>query len=468
MLQTRNLSIAGYGPSGAPRGKLWVTATLTIADHDIDGGTVLPEPVTEQLADNGFGVLGIWPNERGTQGSRYQIQIYDDERTYFDRAIYMPDADSSLGQLVEEQPQTDDSKTAAAISAAAAKLWATYTPGEPVPAPPGDGELESALSYAIAAGQARDAILMDPGFIAVAADLVGADAIGAVAAITLQVQALAPLTEQIQALAVVDAEIAALAPHAAAIGELAPKADDIAAVALIGAQVTAVADAAGSVTVVADSIGAVATVSEYMAAVLTAAGNIQAIIGAPSAASAAASSADLSEAWATGAEPGGPGTLSAREEADRAEDAATASEAATVRPDLLGTLLYAIDQAGQANRQIPSLQQQVDGALADVDDAIDGFQAQLDEELAAPALDIAALLGAVAHLASVAGQSAEQLAGGTARFRGGSLADPALRIGTIGIYSSAADTLSVAVAGSEVLRVTPAGITVYGTVTEVA
>jgi len=47
------------------------------------------------------------------------------------------------------------------------------------------------------------------------------------------------------------------------------------------------------------------------------------------------------------------------------------------------------------------------------------------------------------------------------------LADPALRIGTAGIYSAAADTLSIVIAGSEVARFTASGLTVYGLVTEV-
>lgn len=67
---------------------------------------------------------------------------------------------------------------------------------------------------------------------------------------------------------------------------------------------------------------------------------------------------------------------------------------------------------------------------------------------------------------SLIGQIADQINGGQVALRGGSLADPALRIGTAGIYSSAADTLSVAIAGVERLRITAAGITVYGTVTE--
>jgi hypothetical protein len=65
------------------------------------------------------------------------------------------------------------------------------------------------------------------------------------------------------------------------------------------------------------------------------------------------------------------------------------------------------------------------------------------------------------------GQVAGQVNGGRATLEGGTLADPALRIGTAGIYSAAADTLSIAIAGSEVARFTASGLTVYGLVTEV-
>jgi hypothetical protein len=76
-------------------------------------------------------------------------------------------------------------------------------------------------------------------------------------------------------------------------------------------------------------------------------------------------------------------------------------------------------------------------------------------------------LGAVhvANLAQIIGQMADQINGGRITLAGGTLADPAIRLGTVGIYSSAANTLSVAIAGVERLRVTASGITVYGTVT---
>ena len=71
------------------------------------------------------------------------------------------------------------------------------------------------------------------------------------------------------------------------------------------------------------------------------------------------------------------------------------------------------------------------------------------------------------EVASALGQVADQVNGGQAALKGGSLADPALRIGSVGIYSSATDTLSVAIAGVEVARFTATGLTIFGTVTEV-
>ncbi|MCA1774964.1 MAG: hypothetical protein LC676_04950 [Loktanella sp.] len=65
-----------------------------------------------------------------------------------------------------------------------------------------------------------------------------------------------------------------------------------------------------------------------------------------------------------------------------------------------------------------------------------------------------------------AGQISKQVNGGQAVLKGGTLADPALRIGSAGIYSSATDTLSVAIAGVEVVRFTASGLTIFGTITE--
>jgi len=86
-------------------------------------------------------------------------------------------------------------------------------------------------------------------------------------------------------------------------------------------------------------------------------------------------------------------------------------------------------------------------------------------ELVATAQDLSR--GVLLEIASILGQVSDQINGGRATLSGGTLADPALRIGTVGVYSSAVDTLSIAIAGTEVARFTASGLTVYGTVTEV-
>lgn len=104
----------------------------------------------------------------------------------------------------------------------------------------------------------------------------------------------------------------------------------------------------------------------------------------------------------------------------------------------IGTLAAAL---GQAQREVEALSAAADGNV------------------------ITAL--ALFQVAALIGQISDQVNGGRVSLDGGTLADPALRIGTVGIYSAAANTLSVAVSGVERLRVTASGITVYGAVTTV-
>jgi hypothetical protein len=108
----------------------------------------------------------------------------------------------------------------------------------------------------------------------------------------------------------------------------------------------------------------------------------------------------------------------------------------------------------------------LEGALGQVSAVLGQTQKEV-ERLSAIQDGDAYTLRTLLEALSLIGQLADQINGGQVALRGGSLADPALRIGTAGIYSSAADTLSVAIAGVERLRVTATGITVFGTVTQV-
>lgn len=97
--------------------------------------------------------------------------------------------------------------------------------------------------------------------------------------------------------------------------------------------------------------------------------------------------------------------------------------------------------------------------------AAQGVKADGAVQSEANSVDLSQLLGGVEYAIDIAGQAARAVSGGRVTLAGGSAADPALRIGDAGIYQSASNTLSVAIAGVERLRITSSGITVYGTVT---
>lgn len=97
----------------------------------------------------------------------------------------------------------------------------------------------------------------------------------------------------------------------------------------------------------------------------------------------------------------------------------------------------------------------------------DSSSAQTEVARYPAAQAIVALLGAVGQIASMIGQIGDQVSGGQVALAAGTIADPALRIGTVGIYSAASNTLSVVISGVERARFTAAGLTVYGTITTV-
>lgn len=160
---------------------------------------------------------------------------------------------------------------------------------------------------------------------------------------------------------------------------------------------------------------------------------------AEAASTSAAAARDAAQAAQTAAELARDEAVVARDEAET-----FATEAAGNALPLVGVLQHALDQAGQAVRELSTL----DAAVTDAQNSI------------------APIVGNLQYAIDIAGHAARALSGGRAQFTGGSAADPAILIGDVGIYSSAADTLSVAIAGTEVVRIDAAGLTVFGTITE--
>lgn len=120
MLQTYTLSVPVIGADGLPIAGAMVTAKLTKVDFTLDN-TILPKIVTGTTDDDGVCELALVSNLIGTTDSRYLITIRSPGGALIDTAtIQMPEADSSLQQLVDRVPITPEYSTAAAISAAIA------------------------------------------------------------------------------------------------------------------------------------------------------------------------------------------------------------------------------------------------------------------------------------------------------------------------------------------------------------
>ena len=162
-------------------------------------------------------------------------------------------------------------------------------------------------------------------------------------------------------------------------------------------------------------------------------------------------------------------TVSAKDETLAAQAATEAAKAATEAARdaaFLNANVYSSTSAGLSSTAIGVQFQVVSG-----DEVIryrhDSGPVATEVARYPAAVVFLALNATLSQSLSMIGQVAGQVNGGRATLEGGTPADPALRIGTAGIYSAAADTLSIVIAGSEVARFTASGLTVYGLVTEV-
>jgi len=73
---------------------------------------------------------------------------------------------------------------------------------------------------------------------------------------------------------------------------------------------------------------------------------------------------------------------------------------------------------------------------------------------------------ALREIMSVLGQVHKRIDGGRVKLNEGSADEPAVSIGSIGVYAPASDELAVVISGTEVARLTPSGLTINGTITE--
>jgi len=124
MLDTYALTVPVFGPGGAPVAGAQITATLTVADYSTLG-VIMPSTVKAQAGADGVAILDLVSNLVGTQDSRYQIAIRSGSGSLIAiTTIQMPQANTSLQQLVDTLPITTQYITAATLSASIATTQA--------------------------------------------------------------------------------------------------------------------------------------------------------------------------------------------------------------------------------------------------------------------------------------------------------------------------------------------------------
>ncbi len=127
MLDTYTLTVPVFGSDGNPVAGARVAATLDKTDYTT-AGAMLPKSMAALTDDDGMCELALVSNLIGTQDSRYRITIRSAAGSLIATAtIQMPEANSTLQQLVDVLPISTEYSTAAAISAAIATAKAQQT-----------------------------------------------------------------------------------------------------------------------------------------------------------------------------------------------------------------------------------------------------------------------------------------------------------------------------------------------------
>ncbi len=92
----KTVSVLGtlYDPDGAPAAGARIVAKISA--YETDNGVVVPEFVQENANGDGSFVLQLWPNQRGTRGTKYLVDVYHGIRKLLSTSIVVPDVDYAI------------------------------------------------------------------------------------------------------------------------------------------------------------------------------------------------------------------------------------------------------------------------------------------------------------------------------------------------------------------------------------
>ncbi len=98
MITTVSVTATIHRQDGLPDVGAVVTARLTA--YETCNGSVVPRTQTARADSDGVAVLQLWPNELGSQGSRYKITIQGTDGTVKKLYATVPNADCNLWEIV--------------------------------------------------------------------------------------------------------------------------------------------------------------------------------------------------------------------------------------------------------------------------------------------------------------------------------------------------------------------------------
>lgn len=168
MVNTVKVTGYAYHQNGEPATNAKGVAILS--QYEIDDGVVVPHQVVFRLDDSGYFEIDLWPNERGSGSSSYEVIIYHKSPEPFEATIYVPEVDHEVrfkDILIQTPPPvlSDEERilqevllsvNESKVSATASKVSATESANS---AEASEISNQSATAQASIATEARDEII---------------------------------------------------------------------------------------------------------------------------------------------------------------------------------------------------------------------------------------------------------------------------------------------------------------------
>lgn len=99
---TVNVTVLACDQQGNAMAGAVITAKLDREDIDQDSGFMAPEEIIADSNSDGIAILKLWPNVRGSKGSKYQFKIRNPDTTKLQRyTATVPDRDCILHQIAD-------------------------------------------------------------------------------------------------------------------------------------------------------------------------------------------------------------------------------------------------------------------------------------------------------------------------------------------------------------------------------